>query len=70
MAGKAADLSPEAIAARKAANARQNAPRACYVIVRGDTSNIDIVSSTRKAEEALEAVDSDDTLSYLRLMVK
>lgn len=59
---------------KTAAPSRQNKPRPAYVLVNlpdgVSPADIEVVSSTRKAEEALEAIDSGDANGYLRLMIK
>lgn len=53
---------------------RNIGPRPAYLLVNVpegvDVSDIEVVSVTRKAEEALEAIDSGKAGAYLRLMVK
>lgn len=49
-------------------------PRPAYVLVNlpegVDASDIEVVAATRKAEDALEAIDSGKAGGYLRLMIK
>lgn len=58
---------------RKPAN-RNQGPRAAYILVNlpegVDVADITVVGVTRKAEEALEALDTGKAQKYLRLMVK
>lgn len=59
--------------ARKPAQ-RNTGPRPAYLLVNlpdgVDASQVDVVEVTRKAEEALEAIDSGKAGAYLRIMVK
>jgi hypothetical protein len=58
---------------RKQVN-RNQGPRPAYVLVNlpegVDPADITVVGVTRKAEEALEAIDTGRATKYLRLMVK
>ena len=58
---------------RKPAN-RNMGPRAAYVLVNlpegVDVTDLKVISVTRKAEEALEAIDTGKAQKYLRIMVK
>ena len=53
---------------------RNLGPRPAYVLVNApedvDIKSIEIVGVTRKAEEALEAIDSGRARQYVRLMIK
>ena len=53
---------------------RNTGPRPAYLLVNlpegVDASSIEVVDVTRKAEEALEAIDSGNAGAYLRIMVK
>ena len=57
--------------AKKPTAPRQNKPRPCYILLDGELpEGLNVVSSTRKAEEALEAIDAGEAQSYLRILVK
>lgn len=53
---------------------RNTGPRPAYLLVNApegvDITDIEVVDVTRKAEEALEAIDSGKAGGYLRIMVK
>lgn len=53
---------------------RNTGPRPAYLLVNlpdgVDPSDIEVVETTRKAEEALEAIDTGKAAGYLRIMVK
>lgn len=53
---------------------RNTGPRPAYLLVNlpegVDASDIEVVDTTRKAEDALEAIDSGKAAGYLRIMVK
>ena len=51
--------------------ARVQGPRPCYVLLNEPLpEGIHIVSATRRAEEALQAIDKGEANAYLRIMVK
>ena len=51
--------------------ARVQGPRPCYVLLNEPLpEGIRIVAATRRAEEALQAIDKGDANAYLRIMVK
>lgn len=58
---------------RKPAN-RNLGPRPAYVLVNLpegiNPDDIEVVDVTRKAEEALEAIDTGTAAKYLRIMIK
>jgi hypothetical protein len=66
-------MSDEAKAKRKPAN-RNIGPRPAYVLVNlpeGVTAaDIEVIDTTRKAEEALEAIDTGAASGYVRILVK
>jgi len=53
---------------------RNMGPRPAYLLVNlpegVDASDIEVVDTTRKAEEALEAIDTGKAGAYVRIMVK
>lgn len=50
---------------------RVQGPRPCYVLLTDALpEGVEVVGATRKAEEALEAIDSGRASAYIRLMVK
>lgn len=53
---------------------RNIGPRPAYVLVNApegiDMKDIQIIGVTRKAEEALEAIDTGKARNYIRVMVK
>lgn len=53
---------------------RTNKPRAAYLLVNlpdgVSPTDIEIVGVTRKAEEALEAIDTEKAGNYIRCMIK
>lgn len=53
---------------------RNTGPRPAYVLINlpegVNPDDIEVVSVTRKAEEALEAIDTGTAQKYLRVMVK
>lgn len=65
----AADEKPK----RKAPN-RNLGPKPAYLLINlpegVSTDDITVVETTRKAEEALEAIDTGKAGAYLRIMVK
>lgn len=69
MADAATELKPK----RKPA-VRNVGPRPAYVLVNlpegVNPDDIEVVSVTRKAEEALEAIDTGKATKYLRIMIK
>jgi len=58
---------------RKPAN-RNTGPRPAYVLINApedvDIKSIEIVGVTRKAEDALESIDTGTARNYIRVMVK
>ena len=69
MADAATELKP-----KRKAQTRNMGPRPAYLLVNVpegvDVSDIEVVETTRKAEEALEAIDTGKAGAYLRIMVK
>lgn len=53
---------------------RNTGPRPAYLLVNlpdgVDPADIEVVDTTRKAEDALEAIDTGKAGNYLRIMVK
>lgn len=53
---------------------RNAGPRPAYLLVNlpegMSAGDIEVISATRKAEEALEAIDTGSASAYLRVMVK
>jgi hypothetical protein len=50
---------------------RVQGPRPCYILLSDVLPDgVEVVAATRKAEEALQAIDSGKARAYLRLMVK
>lgn len=50
---------------------RNTGPRPAYLLLNQPLpEGLEIVSSTRKAEEALEAIDSGEAAAYARIMIK
>ena len=53
------------------APSRQGGPRPCYLLLNAALPDgIEVVGSTRKAEEALEAINSGNAGAYARIMIK
>jgi hypothetical protein len=70
MTETAAKTAKTAEAKAKAAS-RQNQPRPAYLLLTQPLpENFEIVRSTRKAEEALEAIDKGEAEAYVRIMIK
>ena len=69
MADAATEMKP-----KRKSQARNMGPRPAYLLVNVpegvDVADIDVVETTRKAEEALEAIDTGKAGAYLRIMVK
>lgn len=61
-------------ATRKPAVRRAQGPRPAYVLVNlpegVKPEQIEVVETTRKAEDALAAIDTGRATNYLRLMIK
>lgn len=59
---------------KSTAPSRQNKPRPAYVLVNlpegMSAADITVVDVTRKAEDALEAIDTGKAGAYVRIMVK
>lgn len=50
---------------------RVQGPRPAYILLSAELpEDVEIVGSTRKAEEALEAIDKGTAKAYLRMMIK
>lgn len=51
--------------------ARQNMPRPAYLLLNAPLpEGVEVVDVTRKAEEALTAIDTGKAESYIRVMIK
>lgn len=59
---------------KRAPQVRNTEPKPAYVLVNLpegiDPADIHVVGVTRKAEEALQAIDTGKAQKYLRLMIK
>lgn len=70
-----ADTAPTTPATKDVAKAkaasRQNMPRPAYLLLKEPLPDgFELVGSTRKAEEALEAIDQGKAQAYVRIMIK
>lgn len=67
-------MSEEAAKPKRKPVARNMGPRPAYLLVNLpegiSPSDIEVVDTTRKAEEALEAIDTGKAGGYIRIMVK
>lgn len=49
----------------------QSKPRPAYILLSAPLpEGVEVIGATRKAEEALEAIDRDEAAAYMRIMVK
>lgn len=69
-----ADTTTATAKPKRSSAPRQTGPRPAYVLINlpegVNPEDIQVVAITRRAEEALEAIDTGKASKYLRVMVK